>query len=39
MEFEVKILDEAGLLEFQGGAPKKTAIASPTRISRLRLSW
>ncbi len=23
MEFEVKILDEAGLLEFQGGAPKQ----------------
>ena len=25
MEFEVKILDEAGLLEFQGGAPKKNS--------------
>ena len=24
-EFEVKILDEAGLLEFQGGAPKKNS--------------
>ena len=25
MEFEVKILDEAGLLEFQGGAPKNNS--------------
>ena len=25
MEFEVKILDEGGLLEFQGGAPKKNS--------------
>lgn len=39
MEFEVKILDEAGLLEFQGGAPQKNSDRSPTRISRLRPSW